>query len=166
MVAAAVLDTNSSALASGRAFTLIHRFIRVFRVVRQLALPTRNRSIRNFEMIAHSPISPAPGLVPQRGKRLCPVPDSFREWARIQRCPARSTPQTSPRCRRASGSGGAILRAGCDGRRTEGGGQWSARIANWAYTNTVDCHRWSGVRGDKLRELEPDWARSITRLLK
>jgi hypothetical protein len=41
----------------------------------------------------------------------------------------------------------------------------SARIANWAYTNTFECHGLTWVRGDELRELEPDWSRSLTRLL-
>lgn len=41
----------------------------------------------------------------------------------------------------------------------------SARIVNWAYTNTFDCHGLTWVRGDELRELEPDWSRALTRLL-
>ena len=30
----------------------------------------------------------------------------------------------------------------------------SARIDNWAYTNTFECHGLTWVRGDELRELE------------
>jgi len=41
----------------------------------------------------------------------------------------------------------------------------SARIANWAYANTFDCHGLTWVRGDELRKLEADWSRSLTRLL-
>jgi 5-methylcytosine-specific restriction endonuclease McrA len=41
----------------------------------------------------------------------------------------------------------------------------SLRIANWAYTQTFDCQGLTWLRGDELLPLQPDWNRTLTRLL-
>lgn len=41
----------------------------------------------------------------------------------------------------------------------------SARIANWAYSNTFELHGLTWVRGDELRELDANWSRLIATLL-
>lgn len=41
----------------------------------------------------------------------------------------------------------------------------SLRIANWAYTQTFECHGLTWFRGDELRALESDWNRPLIGLL-
>lgn len=41
----------------------------------------------------------------------------------------------------------------------------SARIVNWAYSQTFDCHGLTWVRMDKLQALPADWNRTVMRLL-
>ena len=41
----------------------------------------------------------------------------------------------------------------------------SLRIANWAYTQTFDCQGLTWLRGDELVPLQPDWNKSLARVL-
>jgi hypothetical protein len=41
----------------------------------------------------------------------------------------------------------------------------SLRIANWAYTQTFDCQGLTWLRGDELLPLQPEWNRSLARVL-